>query len=78
MLSMITKCKNDDDIKFCEESHARKPVGLGFYPFPLQQDTKNAYAILIQDIQQIGVWKHSIFFIIVFHSLRRLSVISGN
>lgn len=57
---------------------AEMPVRLGFYPLLLQQKTKNTYAILIQDIQQIGIWKHSIFFIIVLHSLGRLSVISGN
>lgn len=30
---MVTKCRNDDDIKFYKESHARMPVGLGFYSF---------------------------------------------
>jgi len=30
---MITKCANDDDVKFFEESCARMPVGLVFYPF---------------------------------------------
>lgn len=68
-----------DDIKFYEKGFIKRPVGLDFNPSAFAaRDQENAYAILIQDVQQIGIWKHSIFFIIVLHSLGPLSVISGN